>query len=223
MVIEKTPVAILVRVSTLRQETDRQMNELESYAASNGYEVVAVLKETISGKANADQREGLQQVLDLARSGSIKKVLVHEISRIARRSSITHSFVEQLEEAGVSLYWKAQNIETLLPNGKRNPAASIMMAILAELARNEVEFLRERILSGLEEAKRKGIKLGRKAGTKIPPQDLIKKHGDVVKQLKQGQSIRNTAKITGHAVSTIQRIKHVWYTSTTTTNALVTA
>lgn len=98
-----------------------------------------------------------------------------------------------------------------------------MMAILAELARNEVEFLRERILSGLEEAKRKGIKLGRKAGTKIPPQDLIKKHGDVVKQLKQGQSIRNTAKITGHAVSTIQRIKHVWYTSTTTPNALVTA
>ena len=96
MVIEKTPVAILVRVSTLRQETDRQMNELESYAASKGYEVVAVLKETISGKANADQREGLQQVLDLARSGSIKKVLVHEISRIARRSSITHSFVEQL-------------------------------------------------------------------------------------------------------------------------------
>lgn len=110
----------------------------------------------------------------------------------------------------MSLYWKAQNIETLLPNGKRNPAAAIMMAILAEIARNEVEFLRERILSGLEEAKRKGVKLGRRAGTKIPPQDLIKKHSDVVRLLRNGHSLRHTAKISGHALSTVQRIKVTW-------------
>jgi DNA invertase Pin-like site-specific DNA recombinase len=206
----KTPVALLVRVSTIRQDTDRQVSELEAYAHSNGYEVVAVLKETISGRANENERQGLQQAVDLARSGSIKKVLVHEISRIARRNSIAHRFVEELEDLGVSVYWKAQNLETLLPSGKRNPAAGIMLALMAEMARNEVEVLRERILSGLEEAKRKGVKLGRKPGTTIPPQDLIKKHSDVVRQLRQGQSVRNTAKITGHAVSTISRIKATW-------------
>jgi DNA invertase Pin-like site-specific DNA recombinase len=48
----------------------------------------------------------------------------------------------------VSLYWHAQAIETLLPGGKRNPAAGIMLALLAEMARNETETLRERIKSG---------------------------------------------------------------------------
>ena len=38
---------------------------------------------------------------------------------------------------GVSLYWHAQRIETLLPSGKRNPAASIMFSLLAEMALNE--------------------------------------------------------------------------------------
>lgn len=65
-----------------------------------------------------------------------------------------------LESYGVSLYWHAQAIETLLPSGKRNPAAGIMLAVLAEMARAETETLRERINSGLAEARRKGVTPG---------------------------------------------------------------
>ena len=68
---------------------------------------------------------------------------MHEISRLARKNSVAHRFVEALEECGVSLYWHAQGVETLLPNGKRNPATGIMLALLAEMARSEVEVLRE--------------------------------------------------------------------------------
>lgn len=83
-----------------------------------------------------------------------KRVLVHEVSRLGRRNSIVHRFVEMLEEVGVSLYWHVQGIGTMMANGKRNPAASIMLALLAEMARNETETLRERINSGLAEARR---------------------------------------------------------------------
>src|SRR6201982_1607906 len=108
------PVAILVRVSTSKQETARQLAELTHYADSKGYSVVEVCKETISGNADADERHGLRRVEELAEAGKIKKVLVHEVSRIARRNSVAHRFVEKLEACGVSLYWHAQNIETLL-------------------------------------------------------------------------------------------------------------
>ncbi|HAL70791.1 MAG TPA: hypothetical protein DCP71_03360 [Verrucomicrobiales bacterium] len=64
-------------------------------------------------------------------------MLEHEVSRLARKNSIVHRFVESLEEKGVSLYWHAQGVETLLDNGKRNPAASIMLALLAEMARKK--------------------------------------------------------------------------------------
>lgn len=140
-------------------------------------------------------------------AGAVKKVLVHEISRLARKNNVTHRFVETLEDHRVSLYWHAQGIETLLPNGKRNPAAGIMLALLAEMARSEVETLRERINSGLAEARRKGVKLGRSKGTKIEPETFLKKHKDILKQLKAGQSVRNTAKITRKGVSTVQRVK----------------
>lgn len=105
----KTPVAILVRVSTVKQETTRQVSELKSYAEAKHYAVVEVCEETISGTAENGQRHGLRRVEELARTGKIKKVLVHEISRLARRNSVAHQFVETLEDCGVSLYWHAWN------------------------------------------------------------------------------------------------------------------
>ncbi len=202
------PVAILVRVSTAKQETARQVSELKTYAASKDWNVIAVCEELgVSGRADESDRHGLQAVLELAKAGKIKKVLVHEVSRLARRNSIVHQFVESLEEVGVSLYWHQQGVETLMASGKRNPAASVMLALLAEMARNETETLRERINSGLAEARRQGRKLGRPEGTGLEAAELLEKHKDIVKQLKAGQSVRNTAKITSKGASTVQRVK----------------
>jgi len=203
----KTPVAILVRVSTTKQETDRQVSELLAHAASKGYEVIEICREQVSGMADEADRPGLQRAEELARAGKVRKILVHEVSRLARRNSIAHAFIEMLEELGVSLYWHQQGIETLLPNGKRNPAAGIMFALLAEMARAERETLSERIKSGLEEAKRKGHKLGRPAGSVVTSKKFLAKHGDICRKLKEGHSVRNTAKITGKGISTVQRVK----------------
>jgi len=203
----KTPVAILIRVSTSKQETARQLGELTHYAASKGYSVLEVCKETVTGDAEADDREALKHLGELAAAGKIQKVLVHEISRIARRNSIAHKFVENLDKHGVSLYWHAQGIETLLPNGKRNPAAGIMLALLAEMARNELEVLRARIASGLAEARRQGKKLGRPPGRRLTSAKILQKHRDVVRLLKGGQSIRNAAKLADKGVSTVQRVR----------------
>ena len=120
---------------------------------------------------------------------------------------MAHHFVETLETFGVSLYWHAQGIETLLPNGKRNPAAGIMLALLAEMARAELETLRARILSGLADARRRGQKLGRPIGTRLTRAAFLEKHRDIIRLLKAGQSVRNTAKIAGKGASTVQRVK----------------
>jgi DNA invertase Pin-like site-specific DNA recombinase len=207
MVKPRISVAILVRVSTAKQETARQISELRQYADGKGYEVLEVCEETVSGSVGNDERHGLRRAEQLARDGKIKKVLVHEISRIARRNSVAHRFVETLEDCNVSLYWHAQSIETLLPNGKRNPAAGIMLALLAEMARNESETLRERIKSGLALARLRGVILGRPKGTTLTRDQFLQKHKDILRQLKAGQSVRNVAKIVGKGISTVQRVK----------------
>lgn len=70
----KTPVAILVRVSTKKQETDRQINELQALADEKGWEVVEVLREVVSGRAEENERHGLLRAEKLASQGAIKKV-----------------------------------------------------------------------------------------------------------------------------------------------------
>jgi DNA invertase Pin-like site-specific DNA recombinase len=207
--MKSMPVAILVRVSTSLQNSDRQKSELLAYAETKGFDVVEVVEETISGRASANDRTGLKRVEELVEAGAIKKVLVHEVSRIARTNSILHRFIEHLESHGVSLYWRSQSIETLLPSGKRNPAASLMISLLADLARNEVEVLRERINSGLAEARRKGVVLGRPKGTTMSSDSILNRHADIVRLLKKGQSIRNAGKISGKGFSTVQRVKKI--------------
>lgn len=201
------PVAILVRVSTIKQETARQVSELRAYADAKGYEVVEVCHETISGRADESERSGLHRAEELALSGKVKKILVHEVSRLARKNSIVHGFVETLEDHGVSLYWHAQGFETLLDSGKRNPAAGLMLALLAEMARSEVETLRERINSGLAEARKNGVRLGRPPGSRVAIGKFLEIHRDIVKLIHGGQSVRHTAKITEKGVSTVQRVK----------------
>ena len=205
---KRIPVAILARVSTDKQDNTRQIHELQQVADEKGWEVVEVIQTAgLSGNAKDADRHDLGRLRVLAAERKIQKVMVHEVSRLARRNSTAHHFLEEMESLKVSLYWHAQGIETLLSNGKRNPAASIMFSLLAEMARSERETLVERINSGLAKARREGKKLGRPEGTRLSPKQLLANHKDVVKHLRAGQSIRNTAKITGKGASTVQRVK----------------
>jgi DNA invertase Pin-like site-specific DNA recombinase len=200
-----TPVAILARVSTLKQESDRQVHELQEHATACGWKVVEIVRQKLSGASK--ERPDVDRVMTLAETGKIRKVLVHEISRLGRRPALIHAVVERLTELGVSLYWHSQRIETLLPDGRRNPAAGIMLALMSELAMSERETLIERINSGIAAAKRKGVTLGRPKGSTTDPGEMMAKHADIVRHLRAGRSIRHTAKITGKAGGTVMAVK----------------
>lgn len=204
--MKNIPIVILVRVSTDSQQTQRQIEELQEYALKNDYNVIDVIEESISGTSDKNQRSGLQKVEDMARAGIIKKCLVHEVSRIARRNSVAHTFLETMEELGVSIYWHQHNIETLLPNGKRNPSASIMFSLLSELARNERETLVDRIKSGMRNTTKK---IGRPKGSSLSNEDLLDRHRDIVRLIRRGSSIRHTARIVGKGTATVQKVKTI--------------
>jgi DNA invertase Pin-like site-specific DNA recombinase len=199
------PVAILARVSTSKQNDDRQIHELKEHAERNGWQVIEVIREQVSGASRS--RPDIERVIELARSGTVKKVLVHEVSRLGRRPGLVHPTVEKLHDAGVSLYWHSQRIETLLPDGKRNQAAGMILALMAEMAMAERETLIERTNSGLAEARRKGVTLGRPVGSTLDPADLLAKHPDICRQLRAGKSIRDVAAITGKAKGTVMAVK----------------
>lgn len=200
------PVAILARVSTSKQNDDRQVHELKEHAERSGWVVVEVIREQVSGASRS--RPEIERMLAMAKAGDIRKVLVHEVSRLGRRPALVHDVVERLHDAGASLYWHSQRIETLDAKGKRNPAAGMMLALMAEMAMAERETLIERTNSGLAEARRKGVTLGRPVGSTATKDELLTKHPDIVKHLRIGKnSIRQIAILTGKAKGTVMSVK----------------
>lgn len=206
-----TPVAILVRVSTDEQDNARQVAELEAVAKQNQWVVVEVIREDgVSGAAKI--RPGLRRALDLAESRKIAKLLVHEVSRLSRHPAVLHDAVERCNECQVSIYWHSQRTETLLPDGERNPAAGMMLAILGEMGRTEREFLSKRVRSGMAEARKSGKHMGRPTGSRMTKEDLLARHPDIVRHLRQKKSIRDVAAITKKATSTVQAVKRAMTT-----------
>ncbi|SDK34435.1 Site-specific DNA recombinase [Catalinimonas alkaloidigena] len=206
------PVALFARVSTNRQDAQRQIDDLQAYADRQGYRVVATELEAISGATKTTKRPHLQALLAAGAAGTIQKVLVTEISRLGRNTLEVLQVLERFTEVGVSVYVANYNLETLTAGRspaakKKNPMAQLMFTMLAEFARLERETLVERTISGMQAAKRKGKHIGRPRGSTKTKDQLLKEYPGVVRDLREGLSLRKIAKIREVSVDTVQKVK----------------
>jgi DNA invertase Pin-like site-specific DNA recombinase len=198
--------AIFVRVSKREQEFERQLYDLRDVAKKMDVTIVREISEKIGGSTSNKERDGIQEILAMARTGQIEKVIVQEVSRLGRSTVEVLKIVEELTDHGVSIYVQNFGLETLR-NGKRNPVAQFLFTLLAEFARLERETLRERILSGLAEARRKGVRIGRPEGSHKKVDDYLRDYPKVVRYLKEGLSLRKTAKLGDVSINTVRRVK----------------
>jgi DNA invertase Pin-like site-specific DNA recombinase len=196
---------IFVRVSKREQDYQRQLEDLRALAKAQNLEIIAEIAEKISGVKDNQERDGVQELLRLAQKGIIQKVLVQEVSRLGRSTVEVLKVLEELTSLHVSVYVQNFGFETL-KNGQRNPIAQFMFTLLAEFARMERETLRERILSGMEEARRQGKHLGRPDGSLENKETFLKKYPSVVRNLRQGISVRKTAKICDTSINTVRKV-----------------
>jgi len=185
--------AIYARVSTGDQRCDRQVADLRSYADRCGYNVVQIYREIGSG-AKCDRLER-NRVISLARSREIDVILVSELTRWGRSTIDLIDTLHQLQSWGVSLI--AQNgfqFDLSTPHGK------MIASIMATLAEFERDLLKERIKSGISNARSKGKVFGRPVGGKIADSC------DRINQLRsQGMSTRAIASEVGLSKSAIAK------------------
>lgn len=201
---------IFARVSSTndRQNTDRQVKDLEDYALAMRYDVLKIFEEHISGGKLNEERPVLQEALEFCRLNQIDIILTSEISRLGRNAIELLDIVRQLAKSGINLYLQKEQFTLLDREGKISPFATIFLATLSACSELERENIKYRLNSGRKRYIDQGGRLGRPSGTVLTSDQLLTKHKDIVKLVKQGYPIRKIATLTGKSPSTVARVKN---------------
>ena len=203
-----TSCYIYARVSSIgdRQSTERQVKSLTALATSRGYEVKGIYEEHISGAKTNKERKVLTECLTDAKENRIDLILFSELSRCGRAIWEVLETIKFCADNGINIHFQKEGL-TLFRDGKVDSIMAIYISCLGFCAEKERENIYFRLSQGRELAKQKGVKMGRKVGSTKSREQKEQEYAKVIKSLKHGQSVRNTAKICGVSVSTVQRVK----------------
>ncbi len=155
--------AIYSRVSTDKQTTDNQTQELLAVAERNEWTVEAVYSDVISGAK--DKRPELDALMTSVLRREVDMVLIWDISRLGRSLQHLLKLLEEFHAKGVDLYFHQQGIDTTTPAGK------LMFQMCGAFAEFERGLIQERVRAGLARAVAAGVKLG---GPTIPTKIQVK-------------------------------------------------
>ncbi|MEI7509037.1 MAG: recombinase family protein [Flavobacterium sp.] len=198
---------IISRCSTneSKQDVTLQSQSLTS-TYGNQFEIV---KEFTYYKSGTKNDEVNAEILDYAIKNGVKHIIALEISRISRKISSFALFLERCNDNNINIIIDNFKLHTLLPNGEKNAMVQTMLSIASTFANMELSLIQERLNSGRAKYIRDGGKLGRKEGSIKDDKKLVTEHSDIVKYLRQGQSVRNTMKLTDKSSGTVQKIKKI--------------
>ena len=200
---------IYARVSSVgdRQSTERQVADLVDYSTKNGLLVEQVFEEHISGAKRNDERAVLQECIDYAISNRTGVILFSELSRCGRAVWEILETIKTLKDNNINAYFQKEGLSLFSADGKENPYLAVMVSVLGVCAQMERENISYRLNSGRKLAIEKGVKMGRRIGSVKSREQKQEEYGKVIRSLKAGKSIRDTAAICSVSISTVQRVK----------------
>ena len=201
--------AIYARVSSVgdRQDTTRQLRDLEKYASDNSIDIVKSFEEHISGAKKTKERPILNECLQYCINNNVDILLISELSRLGRNVDDVLANVQLCKEHHLNVYFQKEQLSIFNSDGKEHPFLTIFVAVLGTCAQMERENIKFRLNSGKEKYVAEGGKLGRKEGYKKTDERFREEYAGVIKQLRKGYPIRLIAKSEGVGVSTVQRVK----------------
>jgi DNA invertase Pin-like site-specific DNA recombinase len=195
--------AIYVRVSTtnrtrdgngFEQNPEVQEVPLRQLAQQRGWTLTRVYSDRLSG-AN-ENRPGLRSLMDDARRGLFDVVLVWRFDRFARSIEQLVLALAEFKALGIDFVSCQEALDTSTPMGK---AMFTIIGAMAELERNVI---RERVVAGIEYARRHGTKSGNAIGR---PKRIFDR-GEVVRLRASGLSIEKIAGQLRLGVGTVVRV-----------------
>ena len=186
-------VVIYARVSTNEQNCDRQVAELEQVVKNNNWELVDTYIDKGYSRTTTTRPE-LDRMMKDAFVRKFEMVITLELSRLGASLKHMIEVVDKFKEKKIQLFIVNQQIDTSSATGY------MFFSIMTSIANYERELISERVKSGLENAKRKGVVLGRK--TNLTPEVEEK----IIQLKKEGVGYNTLAKRLSVSVKTIRKV-----------------
>jgi DNA invertase Pin-like site-specific DNA recombinase len=146
-------VAIYVRVSTQEQQTEMQEAELVQFAKRRGWQ--PQIFRDVGQSGAKESRPALDKMMTAVRHRKVDVVVIWSLDRLARSLKHLLTLTEEFQRVGIDFIAFKQNIDT------GSPAGRLTYAVLGAVAEFEREMLRERVRSGIANARRNGKTVGR--------------------------------------------------------------
>jgi len=142
-----------LRISTSNQNLERQLlNEKE-------FDFIYI--DICSGAVPFKERK---QASKLLKNKDITHITISEITRLGRNMGNILETIEHFTSNGVNILIENLGLTTLLPNGKPNDTASLVINIMSSIGQYERALLKERTAQGIAIAKADGRYHGRQRG-----------------------------------------------------------
>ena len=158
--------ALYARCSTVGkgQDPELQLVPLREYCKARGFTMAGEYVDNgVSGSKSS--RPQLDRLMDAARKRRVDVVLVWKLDRFGRSLKQLVLALEELSALGIGFISYQDNIDFQTAQGR------LMFHVIGAMAEFERELIRERVKAGLDKARRKGKRLGRKP---VPPIDRKK-------------------------------------------------
>lgn len=149
----------------------------------------------------------LTECINYAISNRIDVVLFSELSRCGRAVWEVLETIKTLKDNNINAYFQKEGLSLFSDDGKENPYLAVMVSVLGVCSQMERENISYRLNSGRKLAIEKGVKMGRRVGSVKSMEQKETEYAKVIRSLKQGKSVRDTAAICSVSVSTVQRVK----------------
>jgi DNA invertase Pin-like site-specific DNA recombinase len=182
--------AVYARVSTLDQNPDNQLIELRRYVGARGWQLAEYVHHGVSGAKEG--RPELNRLLRDAKRRQIDIVVCWRLDRLGRSLRHLIFLLDELTALGVGFVSLGEGIDTSTPAGR------LQLHVLGAIAEFERSRLRERVVAGLQRARRDGKRLGR------PPRHVTTRDLAQVASL----SVRAAARELKVSPSVLQRARH---------------
>ena len=146
-------VALYARVSTDEQNEGMQLTALREMASNRGLQLA---REYVDhGVSSRNMRPHLENLMRDAHKRKFDVVAVWKFDRLARSTRELVFALEQFQSLGIDFVSVTQSIDTSGPMGR------LVFSVLAAIAEFERDLIRERVIAGMREARRKGKHCGR--------------------------------------------------------------